>query len=85
MGTSAVKTGACRNNIEDLELPKSSALGIIGDQGKEPNVHLSVSPLVSKDPASCRMKYKWLLDMAQSLETTYKVTVAELEDKAKVL
>jgi hypothetical protein len=85
MDTSAVKTRACGNNIKDLELPKSSALGIIGDQGKEPNVHLPVSPLVSEDMASCRMKYKWLLDMAQSLETTYKVIAAELEDKAKAL
>jgi hypothetical protein len=82
MGTSGMKTRACRISIENLELLKSSALGIIGDQGKEPNVRLPVSPLVSEDLASCRMKYLWLLDMAQLLETTYKVTTAELEDKA---
>jgi hypothetical protein len=85
MGTSVVKTGACGNNIEDLELPKSSALGIIGDQGKEPNVYLPISPPVSEDLVSCHMKYKWLLDMVQSLETTYKVTAAELGNKAKAL
>ena len=85
MGISGVKTGSCRNSIEDLELLKSSALGIIGDQDKEPNVHLPVSPPISEDLANCRMKYKWLSDMAQLLETTYKVTTIELEDKAKAL
>jgi hypothetical protein len=85
MGTSGVKTRTCGNNIEDLELLKSRALGIIGDEGKESNVHLPISPPVSEDLASCCMKYKWLSDMAQLLETTYKVTTTELEDKAKAL